>query len=156
MIEKAQNKKNKIKAVKATVAEKKKAVAAKAKKINPNAVTTNRLKLLITTVNRAKGDYYADLVQSFDVNMQVLALAKGTANAKMLDIHGLADTSKTVIFSIIQESKVPEAMRTLEEKFSTIKDGKGIAFTVPLSSVIGTLIFGFLSNNKKAVKETKL
>ena len=46
-------------------------------------------------------------------------------------------------------------MHMLEDKFDTIKNGKGIAFTVPFSSVIGTLIYGFLSNNRMAVKETK-
>ncbi len=120
-----------------------------------NTVTNNRLELLITTVNRNKGDYYADLIQSFDVNMQVLALAEGTANAGMLGLLGISDSSKTVIFSIIQESKIADAMYVLEEKFKTIKGGKGIAFTVPLTSVIGKLFFNFLSNNKAAVKEEK-
>lgn len=58
-----------------------------------------------------------------------------------------------VIISVIQESKIPDALRVLEEKFNTIKGGKGVACTVPLSSVIGTLIYGFLSNNKMVVKE---
>lgn len=122
---------------------------------SPNTVTSNRLELLITAVARNKGDYYADLIQSFDVNMQMLTMAEGTASANMLGILGLSDSSKAVIFSVIQENRIPDALQALEEKFNTIKGGKGIAFTVPLTSVIGTLIFGFLSDNKKAVKETK-
>lgn len=133
----------------------KKLLPDKVKKAAPaqNTVTNNRLELLITTVNRNKGDYYADLIQSFDVNMQVLALAEGTANAGMLGLLGISDSSKTVIFSIIQEGKIADAMYALEEKFRTIKGGKGIAFTVPLTSVIGKLFFSFLSNNRAAVKE---
>ncbi len=118
-------------------------------------VTDNRLELLITTVNRGKGEYYIDLLQSFDVNMQFVALGHGTADAKMLSRFGLSDSDKTVIFSVIQQNKIKDALATLDEKFRTIKNGKGIAFTVPLSSVIGTLIFGFLSNNRMAVKENK-
>lgn len=118
-------------------------------------VTSNRLKLLITVVGRHKTEYYMDLIQSFDVNMQLIALARGTANAKMLDYLGLTDNEKSVIFSVIQESKIPDAMHSLEEKFATIKDGKGVAFTVPLTSVIGTLIYRFLSNNRMAAKENK-
>ena len=57
------------------------------------------------------------------------------------------------MFSVIQENKISDAMLALDEKFKTIKDGKGVACTVPLTSVIGTLIYGFLSNNRKAVKE---
>ena len=119
----------------------------------PNTVTGNRLKLLITVVNRNKGEYYADLLQSFDVNMQTVLLANGTANAKTLDLLGLTNNEKAVILSVIQESKIPDALHTVEEKFTTIKDGKGVAFTVALTSVIGTLIYGFLSNNRSVVKD---
>ncbi|MDE5755889.1 MAG: hypothetical protein K2I23_02235 [Clostridia bacterium] len=129
--------------------------APKAKTASPNRVKSNRLKLLITIVARKKAEYFTDLIQSFDVNMQMVVLAEGTANAKMMGLLGLLDTEKAVIFSVIQESKLSDAMNTLEEKFQTIRDGKGVACTVPLTSVIGTLIYGFLSNNKMTVKESK-
>ena len=37
-------------------------------------------------------------------------------------------------------------MSMLDEKFKTVKNGKGIAYTVPMSSTIGVLIYQFLSN----------
>ncbi len=118
-----------------------------------NTVTDNRLEMLITTVARNKADYYADLIQSFDVNLQLTVFAEGTADSGMLAALGINDSAKAVIFSVIQEKKLTEAMGTLENKFKTIKGGKGIAFTVPLSSVIGTIIFGFLSNNTAVVED---
>ena len=130
-------------------------VAQKAKAPEPNTVRSNRLKLLMTIVARKKADYYTDLIQSFDVNMQMVVLAEGTANAKILGLLGLLDNEKAVIFGVIQEDKIPDAMSALEEKFQTIRDGKGIACTMPLTSVIGTLIYRFLSNNRRAVKESK-
>ncbi len=125
------------------------------KKKAASTVTSNRLKLLVTVVGRSKTEYYLDLIQSFDVNLQAVALGQGTADAKTLSFLGLTDTDKSVIFSVIQENKIPDALHILGEKFKTIKDGKGIAFTVPFTSVVGTLIFGFLSNNKTVVKEAK-
>lgn len=125
------------------------------KSAGANKVKQNRLELLVTIINRSKTEYYLDLLQSFDINMQFVALARGTANEKMLSYIGLTDTEKSVIFGVIQESKISDAFQVLEEKFNTIKNGKGIAYTIPLSSVIGTLIYGFLSNNKMAVKENK-
>ena len=119
--------------------------------VSSNTVSDNRLELLITTVNRAKGEYYIDLLQSFDVNMQVVALGHGTADQKMLSMFGLTDTDKTVIFSVIQENKLDAALTTLEQKFNTIKNGKGIAYSIPLTGVVGKLIFGFLSNNRMTV-----
>lgn len=115
---------------------------------NKNTVVSNRLELLVTIVGRKKVEYYADLIQSLDVNLQVIAHGRGTADAKMLVYLGLADSEKSVIFSVIQQSKIDDAINMLDEKFRTIKDGKGVAFTVPLTSVIGSLIYRFLSNNR--------
>ena len=60
--------------------------------------------------------------------------------------------TKHDIFSIIKEEKLKDALYSLDEKFRTIKNGKGIAYTIPLSSVIGVAIYAFLSNNKDALK----
>lgn len=151
MSDRTEKVKNKIKN---GVAEKKKNAAAKLKHgSGTHTVTSNRLKLLITVVSRNKSEYYADLIQSFDVNLQMIALANGTADAGTLRYLGLTDTEKSVIFSVIQESRLPDCLNELSEKFKTVKGGKGIAYTIPLTSVIGTLIFGFLSNNRTVVKE---
>lgn len=120
-----------------------------------NAVTSNPLKLLITVINRSKTEFYADLIQSFEANMQAIVLAEGTADANMLRYLGLTDSNKSIIMSVVQQNRVPEIKEALEKKFASVRDGKGIAFTIPLSSVAGKLIFGFLSNNKWVVREDK-
>ena len=94
-----------------------------------------------------------DLLHSFDVNMQVITLGHGTADASMMAYFGLDDLDKAVIISVITEAKIHDALAALEDKFAKIKNGKGIAYTVPLDGVIGTLIYGFLSNNRLAVKD---
>ncbi len=121
-----------------------------AKKKKPFA---KKPKLLFTIVNRTKGEFYADLIQSFEVNMQLLCLGQGTAKAEMMHYLGLVDSDKTVIISVVREDMVEGILSALSEKFSTIKNGGGIAFTVPIASVIGVAIYGFLSNYKGAVKE---
>ena len=84
--------------------------------------------------------------------MQLAIPAQGTANAEIKSILGLVETDKTVIFSVIREDNAVRALNAIEEKFRTIKNGKGIAYTIPLTSVIGVSIFGFLSNNHMTVK----
>ena len=118
-----------------------------------NVVTSNPLKLLVTVINRNKTEFYADLIQSFDVNLQAIVLANGTADANMLKYLGLTNTEKCMILSVVQTEKLPDALDALSDKFRTVKDGKGIAFTLPLTSVIGKLLFGFLSNNRSVLKE---
>ena len=109
----------------------------------------HKLKLLITVVNRSKADFYMDILQGFEVNMQTAIAAHGTVSTEMQHLLGLEDTDKAVLFSFIKESNVQAAMDTLETKFHTIKNGKGIAFTVPLSSVVGVAIYQFLANNRE-------
>ena len=119
-------------------------------------IAPKKLKLLITVVNRKKADYYVDLLQDFEANMQLVTYGRGTANSEMLNMLGLADAEKAVIFSIVKDENIKKILETLEEKFATIRDGKGIAYSVSLNSVIGVDIYQFLANNRPLiVKEEK-
>ena len=40
-----------------------------------------KLKLLVTVVNRSKALFYQDLLEGFDVTMQLVIYGKGTANS---------------------------------------------------------------------------
>jgi hypothetical protein len=130
----------------------KKAPDKKAMPRNSHKVNSNKLNLLVTIVDKAKGEFYSDGIQAFECNMQLMLRGKGTAGKHVLELLGLVDNEKSVIFSIVKEERLPEILAFLDEKFKTIKNGKGIAYTVPLTSIIGTAIFGFLSNNKLTVK----
>ena len=109
---------------------------------------SNKLSVLFTVVNRKKADFYMDLIQSYRVNMQLSLLAHGTASKATLAYLGLIDTERTVIVSVIREDAVPAVLDALEQKFNTIKDGNGIAYTVPMSALIGVAAYGFLSDNR--------
>ena len=111
-----------------------------------------KLKLLITVVDRSKALFYIDLLEQFEVNVQMVLFGKGTANSHMLELLGISETEKAVIISYIREDKVKEALDTLEEKFHKIKNGKGIAYTVSLDSIIGVSMYQLLSNDR-TVKE---
>ena len=108
-----------------------------------------KLKLLVTIVNRNKTEFYMDFLSGFDVNFQTAALGRGTAKSETLHLLGLEESDKGVIFSVINEDKTEEILRELDNKFQTLKKGKGVAFTIPLTSVIGVAIYRFLSNNRK-------
>lgn len=107
-----------------------------------------KLKLLVTIVNRSKALYFSDLLEQFEINMQMVIYGHGTANSEMLSYLGLAESEKAVIVSCIREDNIKKACEVLAEKFDKIKDGKGVAFTIPLKSIIGVSIYQFLSNNR--------
>ena len=106
-----------------------------------------KLKLLFTIVDRPKGEFYLDVLSQFDVNCQMVLGGLGTANTELVQLLGL-EPHKAVILSVLREDMVDAAMNCLEEKFATIRNGKGISFAVPLSSVIGVNLYQFLSDNR--------
>ena len=46
-----------------------------------------------------------------------------------------------------------DVLEALDDNFTHLKGGGGIAVTAPLSSLIGTLVYGFLSNDKRTVQQ---
>ena len=117
-----------------------------------NEAAIKKLKLLITVVDRPKGEFYLDVLSQFEVNCQMVVNGKGTAHSELIEMLGL-NIHKAVILSVVREDMADPIMKCLEEKFATIRNGKGIAFAVPLSSVIGVNIYQFLSNNKLGKEE---
>lgn len=112
-----------------------------------------KLKVLITIVNRSKDLFYLDLLEQYEVNMQMVLYGNGTANTEMLGLLGLVETEKAVILSIVREDKIKEISEVLKEKFNKVKDGKGIAYTIPMKSLIGVSIYQFLANNQTKKEE---
>ena len=112
---------------------------------NPNI---KKLKVLITIVNRSKALFYTDLLEQYEINMQMTLYGNGTANSEMLGLLGLVETEKAVIMSIVREDKIKDIKMVLTEKFDKVKDGKGIAYTIPMQSIIGVSIYQFLANNQ--------
>lgn len=113
--------------------------------VNDSAI--KKLKLLFTIVDRPKGEFYLDVISQFGVNCQMVAGGLGTVRSDIVEMLGL-EPHKAVLISVVREDMVDAVMNCLEEKFATIKKGKGIAFAVPLSSVIGVNVYRFLSDNR--------
>ena len=121
-----------------------------------NAFTdVKKLKLLVTVVNRNKTEFFIDFISGFEVNLQTSLPAQGTAKSETLHLLGLEDSDKSVILSVIREDRAEEILHGLEDKFHSLRGGKGIAFTTPLTSVIGAATYRFLSDNRAVVKEEK-
>ena len=81
------------------------------------------------------------------MNYQMVVSGLGTANSELVELLRL-EPHKAVILSVMRENVVEEAMNCLEDKFASIRNGKGISFAVPLSGVIGVNLYRFLSDNR--------
>lgn len=121
--------------------------AAKGSKAAKTSMTApNKMQLLFAVVPRQKTEFYIDLLHHFEINLQMVLSAHGTAGDNVRELLGLTDSEKSVIISAVRRDKAAEALGMLEQKFKAVKGGKGIAYTVPMSSTIGVAIYQFLSN----------
>ena len=93
--------------------------------VNDSAI--KKLKLLFTIVDKPKGEFYMDIISQFEVNCQMALSGLGTAQSELVELLGL-NIHKAVILSVAREDQVGPIMDCLEEKFATIKKGKGISF----------------------------
>ena len=123
------------------------------KKTYAKNIAPEKLELLVAIVNAPKVRYYTNLIQSSEANLQLVVQASGTSEKAILNYLGLNQDTRQAIFGVVRQDKVKDLLELLDEKFSTVKDGGGIAVTVPLSSIIGALTYGFLSNDKRTIKQ---
>lgn len=115
---------------------------------NFDAKHLEKLKLLVTIINRGKENFFVDLLENFSVNFQCICLGHGTANSEVLDMLGLDTPQKDILLSVIKDDESTMIMETLNEKFKTVKNANGIAFTIPIKSVVGVYLYQFLSDTR--------
>ncbi len=69
-------------------------------------------------------------------------LGKGTAHtSKLLDFLDLTDSSKEIIFVLIDDNSSKLLIKELNDKFKFYKPNHGIVFTMPVSQIIGSSLF---------------
>ncbi len=104
-----------------------------------------KLKALFTIVPRNKAEFYLDILEGYEVNMQMVLFGTGTL-PKDLAVAIHSNTDKAVIISVVKEEYVKPIMNAYEDKYFKLRNGQGIAFTIPFSSMIGKTSYQFLAN----------
>ena len=97
----------------------------------------NRLKLLVVIVDRNKVDKVAETVSKFGAAFCHICYGKGTAKNDLLNILGLGETQKGVLFASVDENGIEKIHSVLKNEYDFEKPGSGISFTIPMTSVGG-------------------
>ena len=111
---------------------------------------TNEIKklcLYVTIVNKGQANAVTSLFQRMGSALQYVEVGTGTANKNVLDILGIEDNAKEIVFALIKEELVKDASRELQAFFMASKKNKGIGFKVDLTSMIGVKLYRFLTNS---------
>lgn len=103
------------------------------------------LKLLVSIVDRGKGQSVADLMKKEGVLFHTILLGRGTAHKAVLNYLGLGETEKDVVLSAIRTEGGQRALRRLMNTMRLDAPGRGIAFTVSISSVGGAKTLAYLT-----------
>ena len=120
-------------------------------KKNEGLKAPKKIKLLFTIVDRTKVDFYVNTLEGYGVNMQTILYGRGTAPKELHQLLGLVDDKKGVIISVVPEDRISKILADYEDKYFKLRNGRGIAFTIPITSVIGVLTYNFLANNEVEV-----
>lgn len=119
----------------------------KKKKKEKGLKAPKKIKLLFTIVSKSKVDFYMSALEGYGVNLQTVLYGKGTAPTEIAQMIGLIDKGKGVIISVVSEDKISKILADYEDKYFKLRDGKGVAFTIPITSVVGVFCYNFLANN---------
>ncbi len=90
------------------------------------------LKLLFVISNNEKN--LKLLTDEFSLPFNTIMYGEGTASQSILDFFGLTKTEKMILTSIIPDIYEKEILLYLKKEMKIKEIGKGVAFTIPLSS----------------------
>lgn len=107
---------------------------------------------MISIVNGNKSKRFIELYRSCGVSVVLGTLGEGTAVSEVLDCFGLEATEKQVLLAVVTDEKWKEVKKGLTRKIQIDIPGRGVAFTVPLSSIGGKKALMFLTDGQNFVK----
>lgn len=93
------------------------------------------LQVLITVVDRGKGDKMARLYERSGVKTQLMCLGFGTAKSEILEYLGLGDLEKEILFSAAPRAAIQTGLEKLRGELPFSRPGGGVACSVTFSSV---------------------
>lgn len=104
------------------------------------------LKIIVSIIPRGKKEIFIDLIEKYKANVQMNFLAHGTATDEIISYLGLDSKEKDILFSVLLEDQVNDCLLEIEDKMKSIKHGKGIAFSIPMESIMGNFNYLLLAN----------
>ncbi len=87
------------------------------------------------------------------LNVNFVAMGKGTAKNEVLDLLGLEGFEKAICFSVTTRERWLQLKRALRRSARIDVPGVGIAFTVPLSSIGGRRELNFLTEGMEYAQD---
>lgn len=94
----------------------------------------NNLSLIMIISGKSEEKHYKDLLTKFKVKFKAISYGIGTASSSLLDYFGLNEIDRMVIFAVAPKTNSKHILKYAVDKMKIYKPGKGIIFTIPISS----------------------
>lgn len=115
--------------------------------------TNNRVKLLVSIIDKKDDARYSEIVNDTTVAVSFSGIGHGTARSSYMSYFGFDEVEKRVAFSLFPERVERSLLANLNKGLRLFLPGRGIAFTVPLSGISnlveGAVLAGADKNEKQ-------
>lgn len=98
----------------------------------------NEYMLFSVIIDFGKGTKILNAAKKLGATGGTFLLGKGTVRSSLLSILGLDEVRKEILLMCVESNLDETLHKELTEKFSLNKPNHGIAFSIPIKSIIGT------------------
>ncbi len=112
----------------------------------------NDLSMMVTVISRAKLPSLLTVLKNNKVEVNLIALGRGTAGDEVMDMLGIENAEKAVCCSIVTKNTWKTVRKDLQQRLRIDAPGVGIAFKIPLSSIGGKRELMFLTQDQDFVR----
>lgn len=107
--------------------------------------------MLLSIVESPQGKKLMDKLNNMNITMHMQSVGHGTAPTEMMDIFGLGNNTKDVIFSFATKDRIQNLMLNFGDNFSSYSKYKGLMMVLSLSSM-NRLVAGILNQNNVEIQ----
>lgn len=97
--------------------------------------TVGEIKMMFVVVPRGKAEAIIEHFRKNKVYFNLTLLGRGTAPTQWSDLLGLGDSKKDILIAMVRGEQAAEALADLGTVFRLNEPGRGIAFTVNVTSI---------------------
>lgn len=114
------------------------------------------LELMVTITDRTRGGQSAYIFRKMNVPLVISCLGDGTATAEIRNLLSSTEKAKVITFALLPKPWVPVVISQLADEMQLRKAGKGIVFTIPLSSINKAAPVSYVEAMSRNVNEERV
>lgn len=94
----------------------------------------NNLCMLFIIINYTDEKRINKIIEKYKIGFKVIMHGKGTASSSLLEYFGLNEEEKSIMTMVLPKTNSKHILKEIQQQIKVHEHGRGIAFTIPLSS----------------------